>query len=191
MLPWAHVAKVCVESTQARSAGEDFVLNQHKVFSAGVHGERLVHVLSGRYLATLATRNGDGSIHQAVVWFLESDGAILIATSAATRKAQNAARDPAASVLIDTRGSGELRGVAASGSIEIVRGDEARALNETVWSKYLTDQGLEDPEVGGVIRANDDITLHFCPDLPWRTWGTDSDFGGAFGRPGTSYSLDA
>ena len=69
------------------------MLNQHKVFSAGVHGDRLVHVLSGRYLATLATRNVDGSIHQAVVWFLESDGAILIATSAATRKAQNAARD--------------------------------------------------------------------------------------------------
>jgi PPOX class probable F420-dependent enzyme len=154
-----------------------------------VNDHHLLALLAGRYIATLGTRCSDGSIHLSVVWFLYLDETILIATSGTTRKARNAARRPHGSVLIDARGPADLRGVAATGELEILTGATAQQLNEKVWRKYLTAEGLEAPELGGTIRANDDVTIRFTPDR-WRTWGTDTDFGGAFGSAGMSFPLD-
>ena len=114
---------------------------------------------------------------------------MLVATGGATRKARNATARPRGALVVDTRGAGALRGAAASGSLEVVRGDAARALNELVWAKYLTPHGLADPRVGGAIRAHDDVTLRLSPGA-WRTWGTDVDFGGAFEEPGTAFPLE-
>ena len=91
--------------------------------------------------------------------------------------------------MIDTRGPGDQRGAAATGVFEIVSGAKARELNELIARKYLTQAGLDHPDVGGSIRANDDVTISFTPDR-WRTWGTDSDFDDAFGQPGISLPLD-
>ena len=91
--------------------------------------------------------------------------------------------------MVDARGPGALRGVAASGRIDIVRGADARQLNELVWAKYMTPRGLDDARVGGAIRAHDDVTLRLAPDR-WRTWGTDVDFGGALEEPGIAFPLD-
>jgi hypothetical protein len=157
--------------------------------SGGARETRLDRLLAGRFLATLGTHDPDGSIHLSVVWFLHHEGAILVATSGTTRKARNAACRPEGSILIDARGPVDLRGAAASGALEVVTGAEAAALNELVWRKYLTPKGLESPQVGGAIRSNDDVTIRFTPGR-WRTWGTDTDFDGAFGEQGTSFPLD-
>lgn len=149
----------------------------------------LEQLLSGRYLATLATWNPDGSIHLSVVWFLHHEGTVLVATSGTTRKARNAALRPSGSILIDARGPSDLRGAASPGAIEILRGAGASELNERIWEKYLTAEGLDAPDVGGAIRANDDVTIRFTPDR-WRTWGTAADFDGAFETAGTSFPLD-
>jgi hypothetical protein len=91
--------------------------------------------------------------------------------------------------MIDARGTGALRGASATGTIGVVRGEEARALNERVWAKYLTPAGRADPSVGGAIREHDGVTLRFVPGV-WRTWSTADDFGGAFERGGIAYPLD-
>lgn len=152
--------------------------------------DRLEQLLAGRYIATLATWNADGSTHLNAVWFLHHEGAILVATAGTTRKARNAGRRADGSILIDARGSGALRGAAATGVMETLTGETARELNERIWQKYLTEEGLRDPGVGGAIRAHDDVTIRFQPD-GWRTWGTDADFGGAFEAPGVSFPLDS
>jgi PPOX class probable F420-dependent enzyme len=151
--------------------------------------DRLRSLLDARLIATLATSEANGSIYLSSVWFLRRGDDILIATGGRTRKARNAGAHPAVAVLIDTRGRGTLRGAAAAGTAEIVRGEQARDLNEEVWAKYLTEQGLAHPEVGAAIREHDDVTIRVRPGA-WRTWGTDEDFGGAFELPGITFPLD-
>jgi PPOX class probable F420-dependent enzyme len=150
---------------------------------------RLAQLLAGRHIGTLATRNPDGSMHLAAVWFLHEDGAVYVATSPATRKAKNARRRGDASFLVDARGGAVLRGAAATGRAAVLDGGEALAWNERVWAKYLTPAGLADPRLGGALRENDVVTIRFAPER-WRTWGTDEDFAGAFEAPGLVRPLD-
>ena len=149
---------------------------------------RLDSLLDARLIATLATTEPDGSAYLSAVWFLREGHEILIATGGRTRKARNAIERPPASLLIDTRGPGALRGAASTGTVRVVRGDEALALNERVWAKYLSPAGLVHPNVGVAIREHDDVTIVFSPGA-WRTWGTDEDFGGAFELPGITLPL--
>jgi hypothetical protein len=119
-----------------------------------------------------------------------ADGAILVATAGTTRKARNARERPDGSILIDARGGASLRGAAATRRMGIVTGGAAaRELNERVWGKYLTATGIAAPDVGGAIRAHDDVTIRFTPRR-WRTWGTETDFGGAFEAAGMTFPLD-
>jgi hypothetical protein len=145
-------------------------------------------LLEGRYIATLATQNADGSSHLTAVWFLHRDGAIYVGTYGQSPKVRNAEERPHGSILIDVRGF-ELSGAAASGPLSVLRGAEARELNDAIAAKYLTDQGLADEAVGGAIRASDDVTIRLDP-ARWRTWSTADDFGGAYERPGTSHPVD-
>ena len=146
-------------------------------------------VLDGRYVAVLATEDEDGSPYLSAVWFLWDGKHVYIATGGNTRKARNADARRRGAILVDARGPGPLRGAAATGSLEVLRGDEARALNERVWAKYLTPQGLADPRVGGAIREHDDVTIRLEPER-WRTWSTAVDFGGAYEEPGQTFPLD-
>jgi Pyridoxamine 5'-phosphate oxidase len=148
----------------------------------------LESLLEGRYIATLATVNEDASIHLTAIWFLHRDGAVYMGTYAASRKVRNAETRPRGSILIDIRGV-MLGGATAAGALSVIRGDEARELNDAIARKYLTVQGFDDPAVGGAIRASDDVTIRLDPDR-WRTWSTAEDFGGAYERPGTSFPLD-
>jgi len=151
--------------------------------------ERLAQLLAGRYIATLATLNRDGTIYLSAVWYLHRDGAVFVGTAGTTRKARNASQRAQGSIMIDTRGGAGLRGAAATGTMEIVSGAEARGLNEQISRKYLTEAGVAHPEVGGTILATDDVTIRFTPNR-WRTWGTDADFGGALDETGMSLPLD-
>ncbi len=150
---------------------------------------RLASLLDARLIATLATTEPDGSAYLSAVWFLRDGDEILVATGGRTRKARNAAERPRASLLIDTHGPGALRGAASTGTMRVIDGAEALALNERVWAKYLSPAGLTHPDVGEAIRAHDDVTIVFTPHA-WRIWGTDEDFGGALEQPGIALPLD-
>ena len=147
-------------------------------------------LLDARAIATLATLGEDGAPYLSAVWFRRDGDAVLIATGGRTRKVRNAERRPRGALLLHGREEAPLRGIASSGTIEVVRGREARALNERVWRKYLTAAGRGHRELGIAIAEHDDVTLRFTPD-GWRSWGTDTDFGGVFELPGLVKPLDS
>jgi PPOX class probable F420-dependent enzyme len=146
-------------------------------------------LLDGRAIATLATIDDDGLPYLSAVWFLRDGDDVLIATGGRTQKARNAERRPRGALLLHGREQAPLRGIAAAGSLAVVRGDAARALNVLVWRKYLTPAGLEHPDLGVAIAEHDDVALRFTP-VRWRSWGTDEDFGGVFESRGLVQPLD-
>jgi PPOX class probable F420-dependent enzyme len=149
-----------------------------------------VSILDARHVAVLATLEPDGTPYLSAVWFLWDGEHVYVSTGGNTRKARNAAARPRGSIIVDSRRDDTLGGAAASGPLVVVRGADARELNERVWAKYLTPQGLADERVGGAIRAHDDVTILLTPER-WRTWNTTADFGGAYEEPGQTLPLDA
>jgi PPOX class probable F420-dependent enzyme len=146
-------------------------------------------LLDARVIATLATAGADGLPYLSAVWFARDGGDVLVATGGRTRKARNAAARPVAALLLHGRGEVPLHGVAASGPVAVVRGAEARELNERVWRKYLTPAGRAHPGLGERIAGHDDVTLRITPG-PWRSWSTADDFAGFYEVPGLVLSLD-
>ena len=121
-------------------------------------------LLDARLIASLATLNGDGSIHVVAMWFLWDGAAILIPTNGATRKARNLERDPRATVMIDdSRGGFDLRGITVVGRAEIVVGAAAIQLNRRIHLKYVTEEGL-DLEPVRTYLASDDVTIRLRPE---------------------------
>lgn len=121
-------------------------------------------LLDACLIASLATLNGDGSIHVVAMWFLWDGAAILIPTNHATRKARNLERDPRATVMIDdSRGGFDLRGITFVGRAEIVRGPAALELNRRIHLKYVTEEGLGLEPVRAYL-ATDDVTIRFRPE---------------------------
>jgi PPOX class probable F420-dependent enzyme len=126
-------------------------------------------LLHARLIGNLATFNRDGTIHLVPMWFIWEDGAVLMPTSGASRKARNARRDPRAAVMVDdSRGALDVRGITMTGRIEILTGDEAARTNPRVHRKYLTERGLALLEVREAL-ATDDVTLRFLPEQA-RSW---------------------
>jgi len=124
------------------------------------------------------------------MWFRWDGTALLFPTSGKTRKARNLERDPRATVMIDdSRGGLELRGVTLTGRAEILRGDEAVALNRGIHLKYLTEQG-RDLDVVDRYLATDDITIRFTPEKV-SSWNlADTDQARALRTSGEFHGLD-
>jgi PPOX class probable F420-dependent enzyme len=156
--------------------------------------EKPQELLQGRRIATLATENDDGSIHLTAVWYLFEEGNLFVATSSSTRKARNVSARPKASLMVDVRRAGQERGVSASGKVEILRGEESRALNRRIHSRYMGAEALADPVVGPVVAAFDDVTLRLVPEK-WISWDMVELDAQAFsgklcGRPGYLLPLE-
>lgn len=140
--------------------------------------------LSGRRYATLATLNEDGSIHTTPVWYAFESGSFYVGSPSFTRKARNASARPQATLLVEIRKPGSERWMSASGSVEILRGDESREVNARILRRYLTDDAMADPRIGPGFAAVDDITICLKPES-WRS-GNSKDvderfFGGLLG----------
>lgn len=132
--------------------------------------------LDGRYVASLATENGDGSMHVTPIWYLFADGAFYLPTAPQTVKARNVMSRPHASVLVDSRGPGPYRAASTGGPARVVDGAEARTVNERVWERYLTPAGRADPSIGGLLEAYDTV----CIRVEAGRW-IWSDMGAIFG----------
>jgi PPOX class probable F420-dependent enzyme len=150
--------------------------------------------LQGRYIATLATENRDGSVHLTAVWYLFDSGALFVGTSSKSRKARNAVARPRASLMIDARKPGSERGVSAAGRVEVLSGTQAHEINRRIESRYLSAAAMADPHVGPVFAAFDDVTIRLTP-ASWTVWDmADLDaqaFGGRLaGTPGYMLPLD-
>lgn len=145
--------------------------------------------LAQRRIAILATLEPDGSPYLTAVWFLWDDGAFHIPTGGTSRKALNVAARPLAAVAIDSRGA-VFAGVRASGPTEIIRGEAALALNEQIHRRYVTDVGMGEPALGGLLREGDDVTLRLVPER-WQSWDMEPAFGRRFGDPKLVHPLEA
>jgi PPOX class probable F420-dependent enzyme len=152
---------------------------------AALTGERLREFLQGRYIATLATLNDDGTIHLTAVWYLFQDGAFFVATHSSSRKARNVRARRQASLMVDTRRTQMERGVTAVCTVEVLSGEPAAAINGRIHGRYMSEAALADPAVGPVMDGLDDVTLRLSP-LRWISWdmaALDAQaFGGTFSR---------
>ena len=140
-------------------------------------------LLSGRYIATLATENADGSIHMVAVWYLFEDGHLYVATAASSRKARNIAARSKASLMIDARAPLASRGVTAMGTAELLTGEEAARWNEKIHRRYLSEAALADKRIGPVFQQWDDVAVRLKPAryIAWDMREADRQvFGGAF-----------
>lgn len=141
-------------------------------------------ILEGRRYAMLATQNGDGSIHLTPVWYLFENGAFYVASLSSDRKARNAAARPDGTIIVDVRQLGDERWVCAAGAVNVLQDEEARTVNARIARRYLTDEAIEDPEVGPGFAAVD-VTIRLTPEA-WRSWSLremdEEFFGGVLGR---------
>ena len=124
--------------------------------------------LSERRCAVLATHDPDGVIHLTPIWFLFEADSFYFESSSTSRKVENAVRSSSASVVVDARTPGRERWVSASGPIEILRNDEAQAINARIRRRYLAPEALDGPLEAG-LAAIDDVSLRLVPTA-WRSW---------------------
>ena len=139
-------------------------------------------LLDGRYIASLATDNPDGSIHMVAVWYWFDGTHIYVATSARSRKARNLQLKPKASLMIDSRDVAASLGINIAGTVQILTGDSSRKCNDRVHRKYLSGAALADPTVGPIFAAWDDVTIQITPTslITWDMRQADQQvFGGA------------
>lgn len=142
-------------------------------------------LLSGRYVATLATENADGSIHMVAVWFLFDEENIYVATSTRSHKARNLARNPKVSLMIDSRDEASSRGSTITGQAQLLTGDTSQKLNDQIHRKYLSEAALRDANVGPVFAAWDDCTIQIAPSsvIAWDMREADRQvFSNAFAK---------
>jgi hypothetical protein len=150
-------------------------------------------ILTGRFIASLATENEDGSIHLTAVWYLFDGGCLYVATSSRTRKARNVAARPKASLMVDIRKPASERGLVAVCTVDVVAGELSREINVRIHRRYMSEAALADPRTGGTMAAMDDITLRLTP-TGWCAWDMrtldDAVFGGTMKTPGYLLPLD-
>ena len=117
--------------------------------------------MQGLHVATLATFNPRGSIHLAAVWYLwdPQQETLSVPTGGATRKAKNAKARGEVSIMVDSRAHGRYRGVAATGQATILVGEEAQERNALIHRRYITPEGMKDPQFGGLHTEADDTTI--------------------------------
>jgi PPOX class probable F420-dependent enzyme len=118
-------------------------------------------------VASLGTSNPDGSIHLVPIWYLYDRGRLYLPTGSGSRKARNVVARPDVTVLIDQRHGERHRWASAEGTATLLGGDEARAINDRVRQRYLTDAG--EATYGRLIEAFDDVTIVVTPRR-WRHW---------------------
>jgi len=140
-------------------------------------------LLEGRYVASLATGNADGSIHMVAVWYWFDGTRIYVATSAGTRKARNLRSNSKVSIMIDARDPAASCGITITGTAEMLTGEASKNWNARIHGKYLSEAALADPRVGPVFAAWDDVTIQITPSgvIAWDMREADRQaFGGAF-----------
>jgi PPOX class probable F420-dependent enzyme len=147
--------------------------------------DELRALLAERRYATLATHDAEGTIHLTPVWFLFDDERFYFESSSASRKVKNLHQNASASVVIDAREPGRERWVSASGTTDILTGDEAQAINAGIRRRYLTQDASDDARIEPALAAVDDVTIRLTPTR-WRSWAAkDIDerfFGGILGQ---------
>jgi nitroimidazol reductase NimA-like FMN-containing flavoprotein (pyridoxamine 5'-phosphate oxidase superfamily) len=149
-------------------------------------------LLSKALIAKLATVDPSGMIHVVPIWYERVDSHIHMPTSHVTRKYRNLMRHPFASVMVDISREGlDLRGVLIRGGVDLLEGDKAKAFNRSIHLRYVTAEGLEQPEVAAYLGGGDDVTIRVSMDqiVTWNNAAAPS--GRALSASGNVRPLEA
>jgi len=154
--------------------------------------EEIDALLEQRLIANLASINPNGSVHLVAMWFRREGDRLLFPTSHHTRKARNLRERPAATAMVDRSVGGlDLKGVTIRGTVELVEGEEARALNRSIHERYVSTRGLALPEVAAYLRSGDDVTIAL-PMERVTSWNlAEGEAGRALSAAGEGLPLDA
>jgi len=112
---------------------------------------KVKQLLEGRYIASFATHNPNGSIHIVAVWFWFDGTDIYVATASRSRKARNLRVNPQVSLMVDSRDPAASYGVTVTGSTQVLSGESSQKCNMEIHRKYLSKAALADPKVGPVF----------------------------------------
>lgn len=148
-------------------------------------------LLNGRYIASLATQNSNGSIHMVAVWYWFDGSNIFVATASRSRKAQNMQSNSRATLMIDARDPQASFGTTIIGTVQILQGGSSQKLNAEIHRKYLSAAAIADSRVGPVFAGWDDVTIQITPVsvISWDMREADAQvFGGSF-KNNPSYLL--
>jgi PPOX class probable F420-dependent enzyme len=145
--------------------------------------EKLQRFLEGRHVASFGCTRPDGTVHVTPVWYLWEDGALWVPTSSQCAKGRYVKARPHATLMIDSRERGPLRGALASGPTEIVGGAQAKELNERIGYRYMSPEAMADPRVAAPMAERDDVTIRIAPER-WDYWDMEEWFGGILETPG-------
>jgi PPOX class probable F420-dependent enzyme len=148
-------------------------------------------LLKGRYIASLATPNPDGSIHMVAVWYWSDGVKVYVTTSSRSRKARNVQSSGKASLMIDSRDVRASLGITVAGAARILTGNEAHTSGMEIHRKYMSAAALADPKVGPVFAAWDDVTIEITPNsvISWDTRDLDRQALGSSLEKNPSYLL--
>ena len=122
-------------------------------------------LIRGRYIATLGTVNADGTIHLTAVWYLFESGSLYVATSSRTQKARNVKARPKASLMVDARKPGTERGVTATGTVEVISGNQSQEINRRIPERGSDLRSARRPGVCVVRRCQHTAHSHFMDHL--------------------------
>ncbi len=114
----------------------------------------------------LGTINDDGSPHLTeLLYMLDEQDRPLLPTPHTTRKYKNLIARPTATFFVSfEKASGW---VSCTGSVELVTGDEAQRLNQSIRDHLLTDAGHA--TIGKLLGAHEDTTIVINP-ARWISW---------------------
>lgn len=150
----------------------------------------LAALLNGRHIAALGTEDPDRRIHVVPLWYRWDGDRILLPTGKRSRKGRNIARHPYASVMIHKAVAGaDVAGVLVRGPVEVIKGEEAKQLNRSIYLRYITPEGLEQPAVADAL-AGDDVTLSVAME-DVTTWDlTGLEFARVLREQGQAYEVE-
>jgi len=158
---------------------------------ASLSDAHVKQLLEGRYIASFATHNPDGSVHIVSVWFWFDGTDFFVATSSRSRKARNLEANPKVSLMIDARDPAASHGVTVTGSGRVLTGDAAQKCNAEIHRKYLSEAALADPRVGPVFAGWDDVTVRLTPEsvIAWDMREADRQVFGSTFKNNPAYLL--
>ncbi len=129
--------------------------------------DELRALLAETRYAILATHDPEETIHLTPVWFMFDDGQFYFESFSGSRKVKNLQENPSASVVVDGRQPGRESWVSATGTADVLTGDEALEINSDIRRRYMTQAARDDPRIEPVFAAGS-CRSRSRPSRRWR-----------------------
>ena len=155
--------------------------------------EKQLAIVHQPRIAVVSTISRSGYPHQTSVWFAYLNGAFNLSVPSTSQKYINLEREPKMSLLIDVRSTYEQYGFCVQGTAELIDGDEAASIRQSVHTRYIKQDALSDPNIGGFFANLDDVAIRLKPErvFDWDMEALDQQvFNGAIQAARSFYEIE-